>query len=87
MSGGVCRPRLARSEDSPHKYSLQILTTRVDSTAHVTIYADRGTMVVTAKNRPARVYDITATSRRHLEAEEKRWRKVTLAVGELLQRI
>jgi len=43
--------------------------------------------VVTAKKRRARVYEITATGRRHLEAEEKRWRRVTLAVGQLLQRI
>ena len=42
---------------------------------------------VTTKNRRARVYEITAAGRRHLEAEEKRWRKVTLAVGQLLQRI
>ena len=43
--------------------------------------------VVTAKNRRARVYDITAAGRRQLEAEEQRWRKVTLAVGQVLERI
>ena len=43
--------------------------------------------VVTTKNRRARVYEITAAGRRHLEVEEKRWRRVTLAVGQLLQRI
>lgn len=43
--------------------------------------------VVTEKNRRARVYEITALGKRHLEAEEKRWRSVTLAVGQLLQRI
>jgi hypothetical protein len=41
----------------------------------------------TAKNRRARVYDITAAGRRQLEAEEQRWRKVTLAVGQVLERI
>jgi PadR family transcriptional regulator len=43
--------------------------------------------VVTAKKRRARIYEITAAGLRHLEAEEKRWRRVTLAVGQLLQRI
>lgn len=43
--------------------------------------------VVTEKRRRARVYEITAAGRRHLETEETKWRKVTLAVGQLLQRI
>jgi transcriptional regulator len=43
--------------------------------------------VVTANNRRARVYEITAAGRRQLEAEEKRWRIVTLAVGQVLERI
>lgn len=43
--------------------------------------------LVTEKNRRARVYEITTAGRRHLESEEKRWRRVTLAVGQLLQRI
>jgi len=43
-------------------------------------------MVIT-KNRRARGYEITAAGRRHLETEEKRWRKVTLAVGQLLEQI
>jgi transcriptional regulator len=43
--------------------------------------------VVTTKNRRARVYEVTAAGRRQLQAEEKRWRLVTLAVGELLERI
>ena len=43
--------------------------------------------MVTAKKRRARVYEITAAGRRHLETEEKRWRKVTLAVAQVLQRI
>jgi PadR family transcriptional regulator len=42
---------------------------------------------ITAKNRRARVYEITAAGRRQLEAEERRWRKVTLAVEQVLQRI
>jgi PadR family transcriptional regulator, regulatory protein PadR len=43
--------------------------------------------VVTANKRRARVYDITAAGRRQLEAEETRWRLVTLAVGEILDQI
>ncbi len=43
--------------------------------------------VVTANNRRARVYEITPAGRRQLEAEEKRWRIVTLAVGQVLERI
>jgi len=47
----------------------------------------RARWVVTPKNRRARVYDVTAAGRRQLEAVEKRWRTVTLAVGEVLERI
>ena len=47
----------------------------------------RARWVVTANNRRARVYEVTAAGRRQLEAEEKRWRTVTLAVGQLLERI
>lgn len=43
--------------------------------------------MVTANNRRARVYEITAAGRQRLEAEEKQWRLVTLAVSELLERI
>lgn len=43
--------------------------------------------MVTPKNRRARVYEITAAGRRRLEAEEARWRTVTLAVGQVLERI
>jgi PadR family transcriptional regulator len=43
--------------------------------------------VVTANNRRARIYEITAGGRKRLEADEKRWRSVTLAVGQLLERI
>ena len=41
----------------------------------------------TANNRRARVYEITTAGRRQLEAEEKRWRAVTLAVAHALDRI
>jgi PadR family transcriptional regulator len=47
----------------------------------------RARWVTTAKKRRARVYDITAAGRKQLEAEEKRWRVVTLAVGQALERI
>ena len=42
---------------------------------------------VTANNRRARVYEITAAGRKQLEAEEKRWRAVTLAVHTVLEQI
>lgn len=47
----------------------------------------RARWVLTANNRRARLYEITAAGRRQLEAEEKRWRTVTLAVGQVLERI
>ena len=40
---------------------------------------------ISASNRRARVYEITAAGRRQLESDEKRWRAVTLAVGQLLE--
>jgi transcriptional regulator len=42
---------------------------------------------VTAKNRRARVYEVTADGLRQLEREEQRWRTLTLAVGRLLEEI
>jgi PadR family transcriptional regulator PadR len=42
---------------------------------------------LTANNRRARVYEITAAGRKQLEAEEKRWRAVTLAVHTVLEQI
>ena len=42
---------------------------------------------VTANNRRARLYEITPAGRQQLEAEEKRWRTVTLAVNQVLERI
>jgi transcriptional regulator len=42
---------------------------------------------VTPNKRRARVYEITAAGQRQLEVEEQRWRTVTLAVGNLLERI
>jgi PadR family transcriptional regulator PadR len=41
--------------------------------------------VVTDRNRRARQYEITATGRRQLDAEESRWRTVTAAVGHVLR--
>jgi transcriptional regulator len=43
--------------------------------------------MVTTNNRRARVYEVTAAGRRQLDAEEKRWRALTLAVGQLLEEI
>jgi transcriptional regulator len=42
---------------------------------------------LTTKNRRARVYEITPAGRQELDAGEKRWRGVTLAVGQLLEEI
>ena len=42
---------------------------------------------MTAKNRRARVYEVTEDGLRQLEREEQRWRTVTLAVGRLLEEI
>ena len=39
----------------------------------------------TDNNRRARVYEITASGRRQLEAEETRWRTVTAAIGHVLK--
>jgi len=41
----------------------------------------------TANKRRARVYEVTAAGRRRLEADEKRWRAVMLALGQLLEEI
>ena len=41
--------------------------------------------VVTDRNRRARQYEITATGRRQLDAEESLWRTVTAAVGHVLK--
>ena len=43
--------------------------------------------VMTSNHRRARVYEITPAGRRQLEAEEKRWRSVTFAVGQVLDQI
>jgi PadR family transcriptional regulator PadR len=43
--------------------------------------------VVTTNKRRARVYEVTPAGRRQLEHQEKRWRMVTLAVGQVLERI
>jgi len=43
--------------------------------------------MVTPKNRRARVYEITPAGRHRLETDEQRWRAVTVAVGQVLERI
>src|SRR6266566_4655718 len=42
--------------------------------------------VTTENKRRARVYEITSAGRKQLQAEEGRWRAVTAAVGQILQR-
>jgi PadR family transcriptional regulator PadR len=42
--------------------------------------------VTTENNRRARLYEITAAGRTQLEDEEVRWKLVTAAVGQVLQR-
>ena len=39
----------------------------------------------TDKGRRARTYELTATGRKQLDAEESRWRAVTAAVGHILK--
>ena len=39
----------------------------------------------TDKGRRARTYELTATGRKQLDAEESRWRAVTAAVGRVLK--
>jgi PadR family transcriptional regulator, regulatory protein PadR len=41
----------------------------------------------TANNRRARVYEITAMGQRQLQADEKRWRAVMLALHTVLEQI
>ena len=42
--------------------------------------------VTTENNRRARLYEITAAGRKQLDEEEVRWKLVTAAVGQVLQR-
>jgi PadR family transcriptional regulator, regulatory protein PadR len=42
--------------------------------------------VTTENKRRARIYEVTAAGRRHLEEEEVRWRSVAAAIGHVLQR-
>ena len=42
--------------------------------------------VTTENKRRARIYEITAGGRKHLDQEEARWKSVTAAVGHVLQR-
>jgi len=42
--------------------------------------------VITQNKRRARVYEITAAGRKQLKEIEGRWRAVTVAVGQVLQR-
>jgi transcriptional regulator len=39
----------------------------------------------TDKGRRARTYELTATGRKQLDAEESRWRSITAAVGHVLK--
>jgi PadR family transcriptional regulator PadR len=42
--------------------------------------------VITENKRRARMYEITAAGRKQLDEEEIRWKLVTAAVGQVLQR-
>ena len=42
--------------------------------------------VTTENNRRARMYEITAAGHKELETEESRWRAVSGAIGQVLQR-
>jgi len=41
--------------------------------------------VTTENKKRARIYEITAAGKRHLEAEEQRWHSVTAAVSHILK--
>lgn len=41
--------------------------------------------IVSATNRRVKVYSLTPIGRQQLEAEERRWNELTLAVGKVLQ--
>jgi PadR family transcriptional regulator PadR len=43
--------------------------------------------MMTANKRRARVYEVTDAGRQQLEAQETRWRTVTLAVSHVLDRV
>jgi len=47
----------------------------------------KATWTLTANKRRARIYEITETGRTRLEAEEARWRSVTLVSANVLERI
>jgi PadR family transcriptional regulator, regulatory protein PadR len=47
----------------------------------------RAKWATTANNRRARMYEITASGRRQLEADEKRWKSVMLALHTVLDEI
>jgi transcriptional regulator len=40
---------------------------------------------VSENNRRAKFYELTKTGRKQLEAEESAWRKLTMAVGQVLE--
>ncbi|HWJ56376.1 MAG TPA: PadR family transcriptional regulator [Vicinamibacterales bacterium] len=47
----------------------------------------RAKWAITANNRRARMYEITAAGRRQLAADEKRWKVVMLALHTVLEQI
>jgi PadR family transcriptional regulator PadR len=47
----------------------------------------RAKWATTENNRRARMYEITAAGRRQLEADEKRWKAVMLALHTVLEQI
>ena len=42
--------------------------------------------MITENNRRARMYEITAAGRKELDTEESRWRAISGAIGQVLQR-
>ena len=47
----------------------------------------RAEWIIKENGRRARVYELTATGRKQLEAEESRWHAVTLAVNRVLRTV
>ena len=40
----------------------------------------------TENNRRARIYELTAAGRKHLQEEERRWTSISAAIGHVLER-
>lgn len=72
--------QLSRDVLSVEEGSLYPALHRLEEAGHIS-----AEWIVTENKRRARVYEITAAGRRHLESEERRWRTATGAVARVLR--